>query len=181
MKQDKETAILKTAEEMVRQGGYNSFSFRSIASAVGIKSSSVHYHFATKEDLGVAVTKFYTDKFISALGSPKSLFENGKDPIVKYVSMFREALEEDKGMCMCGMLGAEADSLPESVVSEIRDFFRRNLLWLNEAYQVKGCNSSQAEAKALQAMAILEGAMIISNTHDDLAMFDLSTQLLVNS
>ena len=68
MKQDKELAILETTEEMVRQGGYNSFSFRNIASVVGIKSSSVHYYFNTKEDLGVAVTKFYTDKFLNALG-----------------------------------------------------------------------------------------------------------------
>lgn len=181
MKQDKELAILETAEEMVRQGGYSSFSFRNIASAVGIKSSSVHYHFATKEDLGVAVTKFYTDKFLGVLGNPKFIFENGNDPIAKYVSAFRSALEEDKGMCMCGMLGAEADNLPESVVLEIRNFFSRNLLWLKEAYQVKGFNDLDADAKALQAMSLLEGAMIISNTHDDLNMFDVSTQLLLKN
>jgi TetR/AcrR family transcriptional repressor of nem operon len=40
--QDKEAAILKVTESMIRDGGYNSFSFRSIADAVGIKSSSVH-------------------------------------------------------------------------------------------------------------------------------------------
>ena len=54
----KEQAILKITEEMVRRGGYNGFSFREIAKQVGIKSSSVHYHFPTKEDLGVAVAKY---------------------------------------------------------------------------------------------------------------------------
>ncbi|MEM7678447.1 MAG: TetR/AcrR family transcriptional regulator, partial [Myxococcota bacterium] len=66
-------AILKAAEEMVRQGGYNAFSFRAIADVVGIKSSSVHYYFPTKEDLGVAVAKYYTHRFIESLGEPHAL------------------------------------------------------------------------------------------------------------
>jgi len=61
MSNAREHAILEVAQEMVRQGGYNNFSFRNIATAVGIKSSSVHYHFSTKEDLGVAVAKYYTE------------------------------------------------------------------------------------------------------------------------
>ncbi len=180
MKQDKEHQILQAAEEMVRQGGYNSFSFRNIASAVGIKSSSVHYHFATKEALGVAVTKFYTDKFLDALGNPQELLEKGIDPVGKYVEAFRAELEDNKGMCMCGMLGAEAASLPENVVKEIRTFFKRNQNWLQEAYTSKGFKDKEASAKALQAMALLEGAMIISNTLSDLKIFDISTQALLD-
>ena len=52
---------------MIRQGGYHGFSFRNIADAVGIKSSSVHYHFETKEKLGIATTKRYADNFIQRL------------------------------------------------------------------------------------------------------------------
>ena len=52
--------ILDVATRMVREGGYNHFSFREIANEVGIKSSSVHYYFPTKADLGAAlVTNFY--------------------------------------------------------------------------------------------------------------------------
>ena len=48
----KREALLKVAEDKVRKGGYNNFSFREIANEVGIKSASVHYHFKTKADLG---------------------------------------------------------------------------------------------------------------------------------
>lgn len=175
-KQDSEKAILDIAEEMVREGGYNSFSFRNIATAVGIKSSSVHYHFATKEELGVALIQHYTDKFLLALGDPKELHAQQKNPVQEYISAFRTELEQDKGMCLCGMLGAEADGLPERVVAEIRVFFQRNVDWLERAYSVNG--DAQAKAHALKTLALLEGAMIISNTHHDLALFDLATESL---
>lgn len=179
MQQDKEKAILDITQEMVRQGGYNGFSFRNIATAVGIKSSSVHYHFATKEDLGVAVTKHYTDQFLAALGQPDELAGQGKNPVVQYVAAFRKALAEDKGMCLCGMLGAEADILPERVVQETKAFFDRNIDWLERAYSVIG-HTDQKQPKALQALSILEGVMIICNASQNMSAFDIATQLLVD-
>ena len=179
MQQDKEKAILDITQEMVRQGGYNGFSFRNIAAAVGIKSSSVHYHFATKEELGVAVTRYYTDQFIDALGDPEQIKASGENPVVNYIAAFRKALAEDKGMCLCGMLGAEADILPERVVEETRAFFDRNVAWLEQAYSVVG-QTEQKQAKALQALSILEGAMIICNVGRDLSTFDIATQLLLD-
>ena len=43
-------AIMDAAERRMRIGGFNGFSFREIAADVGVKSSSVHYHFPTKEN-----------------------------------------------------------------------------------------------------------------------------------
>jgi len=131
---------------MVRQGGYNSFSFRSIATAVGIKSSSVHYHFSTKEDLGVAVAKFYTDNFMNMLGDPADMLALKRDPIEQYTKIFRNEVREGNGMCLCGMLGAESKILPERVMIETRQFFQRNIEWLENAYiqtsqSTHGCRS----------------------------------------
>lgn len=179
MLESKETAILQIAEDMVRQGGYNSFSFRKIAEQVGIKSASVHYHFSTKEELGVAVAKRYTDNFINSIGQPENIHSSGKNTINLYIAAFRSALLENKGMCLCGVLGAEADILPESVVAETRRFFTRNVEWLQRAYQCLGYESpAKAKAKAIQTVSLLEGAMIISNVMDDDMYFDVASELL---
>lgn len=174
MSADKEQAILAVTQDMVRQGGYNSFSFRNIAAAVGIKSSSVHYHFATKEDLGAAVARNYTDKFINGLGEPVALIKQGKNPVHHYIQAFREALAEDKGMCLCGMLAAESDVLPEAVVKETREFFRRNIEWLESAYKANG--QSDEHALAVNALCVLEGAMITCNIMGDISLFDAATK-----
>jgi len=51
---DIKTAILNAAERRMQFGGFGGFSFREIAADVGIKSSSVHYHFPTKENRAAA-------------------------------------------------------------------------------------------------------------------------------
>ena len=173
----KEDKILQVAEAMVREGGYNNFSFRDIAKAVGIKSSSVHYHFPTKADLGAALARSYADKFMEQLGDPKQLILGGQDPIGKYVEAFRKALLKDRRMCLCGLLGAEIDGLPSEVVKETRAFFERNIEWLIKAYQLKGFKK-QARSKAVQTLSILEGAMMISKVLGNAEAFEQSTKLL---
>lgn len=178
MRTDKEQEILNAAENMIRQGGYNGFSFRNIATTVGIKSSSVHYHFATKEDLAVAVTRNYTDKFLSALGQPDALQAQGTHPVKHYIKNFRSAVEDDNGMCLCGVLGAEMDVLPEAVVNEIRAFFDCNIDWLKRAFELTG-ESINAQARAVNTLCVLEGAMITTNVLGDMSVFDTATSLIV--
>lgn len=166
----KEAKILEVAEHMVRSGGYNAFSFRDIAEAVGIKSASVHYHFPTKADLGVAVAAYYTDKFLKHVGAPEDLHTAGKDPVKTYIATFKEALQKDKRMCLCGLLGAETKGLPDAVAKETKIFFERNIDWLTRAYTLIG--EPNASDKAIHLLALLEGAMIVSIIFDDVNRFD---------
>ena len=39
--------------------GYNGFSYRDLAELVGVKTSSIHYYFPTKEDLALAAVQTY--------------------------------------------------------------------------------------------------------------------------
>ena len=178
MSADKEKAILNVTQDMVRQGGYNGFSFRNIAAAVGIKSSSVHYHFATKEDLAAAVARNYTDDFLLSLGEPVALKQQGKNPVGVYIEAFRGAVAEDKGMCLCGMLAAESDVIPESVAHETREFFRRNIEWLESAFIENGIKNDPHK-HAVSTLCILEGAMIACNIMGEISLFDIAASAIV--
>ena len=171
--ESKEVEILKAAEVMIREGGYNAFSFREIAKEIGIKSSSVHYHFPTKADLGAAIAEYYTDNFLNYLGDPKELVAQGKSPIEVYIAAFRGALVNDKRMCLCGLLGAEINSLPPEVAAQTKIFFERNIAWLAQAYSLQ--SSENAKEQAMHTLALLEGAMIMSNVLKDIEVFDSAT------
>ncbi len=173
--ENKEQKILEAAEEMVRLGGYNSFSFREVAKTVGIKSSSVHYHFPTKADLGAAVARFYTEKFLQHLGDPEELLKNSQDPIQHYIEACRNAVTVDKRMCLCGLLGAEVNCLPEQVITETKAFFTKNIEWLTNAYKLKGTKKNP-KAIATLTLSLLEGAMIISNVEGNVEAFDLAIE-----
>lgn len=170
--------ILTVAEKMIRSGGYNAFSFRDIAKAIGIKSASIHYHFPTKEDLGAAVAANYSDNFLRSLGDPEDIICKGKDPIACYVHAFKTALVKDESMCLCGLLGAEAKGLPDKVVQEVKTFFMSNLQWLERAYTLQN-HPMSAKKTAHATLAALEGAMITSNVLGDLSAFDNVVDALV--
>ncbi len=178
MKVDTKTVIVDVASEMIRRGGYGNFSFRSIAKKVGIKSSSVHYHFATKEDLGAAIVKNYANTFINSFGGePEELLASGVSPIETYVDSFRDSRKNDKGMCLCGLLGSEIEVLPKLVKDEVRVFFKRNIDWLMKAYRLKHPDT-EAQRKAIQTLALLEGAMITCNSLDDESVFEAAVQAI---
>jgi TetR/AcrR family transcriptional repressor of nem operon len=170
----KKEALLKVAEGKVRLGGYSNFSFRELANEVGIKSASVHYHFPTKADLGAELAHQYTDSFLAALGEPVRIQANGKNPIDVYTQLFRSALIIDDKMCLCGLLGAQSESLPDKVRLEVKRFFNENLAWLHAAHTANGENDPRKAA--ITTISLLEGAMMISKALNDHSYFENVTQ-----
>lgn len=169
---NKKQALLNAAEPKVRTGGYSHFSFRELADEIGIKSASVHYHFPTKADLGAELANQYTERFMAALGDPEQHSKATKHPISRYVELFRRALINDQKMCLCGLLGAEIDGLPDKVRVATRRFFERNLQWLTQAYASLECDEETAKIKALKTLSLLEGAMLVSKAVSDNSVFE---------
>lgn len=172
--------ILDIAERMARSGGYQGFSFREIAKAAGIKAASVHYHFPGKEELGVAVARRYTERFLTALGDPNDPAELPEALLRRYVAAYRKSLVDDGLMCLCGMFGAETANLPKPVAAEARRFFEANLDWLVTVIERRTAREGETSAReeAMQIVATLEGALILARSLDDHAVFDAATKAL---
>jgi TetR/AcrR family transcriptional repressor of nem operon len=178
--------ILNSAERLARRRGYNGFSFRDLAEEVGIKSASVHYHFPTKANLGAAVAQRYTERFIAGLGDPDDPGAGPRALLERYVDAFRRALVRDRQMCLCGMLGAEVESLPPEVASEVRTFFELNIEWLAAVLSRRAGGApgngvpedgvpgdrTMAERQALTILAMLEGALVVARTMRRDEVFD---------
>lgn len=172
---DRAEAILDAAEIRARRQGYFGFSFRDLAGDIGIKSSSVHYHFQSKEALAIALAKRYTDRFMAHLGSPADPGTNAADRLRHYISAYRHSLTADRSMCLCGMFGAEIDALPDTVRREVRRFFDLNQAWLvamlEGGMQQPGEGGGSIE-RATQILASLEGGLLLARAQDDVGLFD---------
>ena len=55
MSNDTRSQLLAHAEALVRTQGYAGFSYNDLSLAVGIRKASIHYHFPSKTDLGLAL------------------------------------------------------------------------------------------------------------------------------
>jgi TetR/AcrR family transcriptional regulator, transcriptional repressor for nem operon len=165
--QDAATAIMDAAERRMRLGGFGGFSFRDIAADVGIKSSSVHYHFPTKEKLAAAVVRRYAEGVAEIIDRESA---RDPDPIRVWTRAFRSTLHSED-MCPCIVLGAEASDLPKGVTAEVKRFFEMCLEKLKAA--------GVPQQTANQLLATITGAMVVANSMGDLAAYDRATQALI--
>jgi len=155
---------MDAAERCIRSNGYEGFSFRELADAVGIKSSSVHYYFPTKADLGAAVARRYTDRFFAAL--PVAT----EDPATALYDAFARAVRRNKQVCLCGVLGSVSGSLPSPVGAEARRFFEMSIEYLLKGRKRQAV-SRQERDWAFRLISQLEGGMILALALDDPAVF----------
>lgn len=164
----KAAEILDAAERHMRAGGYDAVSFRDLAEEVGIKSSSVHYHFPQKADLGEAVVRRYTNNVLSALGAPDEAVESPLDRVTRLCGVYRTALSDDGLICLCCVLGAETRDLPDPVATAVNGFFERVLGWVSAALS----DSKTPTPSGPQILASLQGAMILAMATRQPALFD---------
>jgi len=171
--------LLDAAEDRIRLKGYHAVSFRDLADELGIKSSSVHYHFPQKQDLGLALVERYSQRFFAALENASKNAKTSDEKIRAYCSIYRQALTGADRICLCGMLGAESAGLPEELSMKISRFFEANKDWLLEALP-QDMSKQQRTKKALLFVASLQGAMMLANSHKDYAVFDQTVESLLN-
>ena len=158
--------VLDAAEGLMQQRGYNGFSFDDVALLVGIKKPSIYHHFATKAELACVVAQRYTHRFRAALLAIEGRSARAPERLAGYAALFEQTFAVDQRLCVCGMLGAEAQSLPPEVSAEVQRFFEANLAWLTQVMaegQASGLIRPQPEAGALAEalLCALEGAMVV--------------------
>jgi TetR/AcrR family transcriptional repressor of nem operon len=170
--------ILDAAQALTQRRGFNAFSYKDVAAAVGIRHPSVHHHFPTKAALGVALVRRYRDAFAAELAAIDSAEPDAGRALERYARLYEAAIVQDERLCLCAMLSAEAETLPDAVRAEVRGFFEDNERWLArrlDAGRAAGTlafpGTPRAAARAL--LATLEGAMILVRGTADPAAFTI--------
>jgi TetR/AcrR family transcriptional regulator, transcriptional repressor for nem operon len=161
---DIKTAIMDAAERRMQLGGFGGFSFREIAADVGIKSSSVHYHFPTKEDLAAAVIRRWAQNTSEHIDTA---LEKDPNPLSVWRNTFRGTARSDSHICPCTVLGAAAQDLPDQVAAEVRAFFKM--------CENKMIAQGLSKPEAARLLSNLIGALVVATALGDKSEFDRAT------
>lgn len=160
--------IVDVAESLIQRKGFNGFSYEDIAKTVGIRKPSVHHHFTTKADLATVVTKRYVGRFVSALENLDRSISEPRKRLLAYAQLFQETYNNNRDLCLCGMLGAESETLPASVREQLQQFFQANLNWLSATLaQAWPERADSAPSLAMLLLSALEGAMIVGRSRPE--------------
>ncbi|GAB1575624.1 TetR/AcrR family transcriptional regulator [Bordetella petrii] len=123
------TQIMQHAQRLIQERGYNGFSYRDLAALIGIKTSSIHYYFPSKENLLLAVVQEYQARWHAAMRDiDPALTADAK--LRAYVDAHRRAFCGTERICLGAALAAEVASLPDCVRQSLQDFYRANEDWL---------------------------------------------------
>lgn len=163
---DSASRILDAAQALIQKNGYNGFSYDDLTQIVNLKKPSIHYHFPTKATLGTAVAKRYVENFRDSLTAIDIQHDSTTARLQAYVALFCTTYGQSKRLCPCGMLGAEADTLPDEVRFEVKRFFELNLGWLATTLEEGRAALDlsfhpSAKTQALCFFSTMEGSMVI--------------------
>lgn len=165
------------AEMLIQTRGYNSFSYKDISEAIGIRNASIHHHFPSKTDLGVAVVKRYTQRFgeeLRRFSSDDSLptmtvFERYLDP-------YRMLSDTRQRVCLCGSLAGEFLALPEEMRDQVNAFFAEHQSWLKAIFE-RALERGEftlpetPDKTAKLVLAALQGALLVQRSTGDAEEF----------
>jgi TetR/AcrR family transcriptional repressor of nem operon len=175
--------ILHAARMLIMDRGFNGFSFRDIAADVGVKSASIHYHYATKADLAEATARAYRLAFEEVVAQIDAT--SAADLLRAYGALFVTTLREQGRLCLGGMLAADVASLPDPVRAEVSLFFTEQHEWVANVVsdgQARGHFRTDLDAAMFAKMFVssLEGAMMISRGLDQPQDLEDALEILVH-
>jgi TetR/AcrR family transcriptional regulator, transcriptional repressor for nem operon len=175
--------ILDVAERLVQSRGFNGFSYANVAAELNITTASLHYHFPSKAELGEALIVRYSARFADALQAIDSSVPDAPAKLAAYASLYADVLRGER-MCLCGILAAEYDTLPDAMREAVVRFFDENEVWLagvlaeGDADQTLSFDGSSRDA-AQTILSGLEGAMLVTRPYGDMARFDAAAARLL--
>ncbi|HXZ64104.1 MAG TPA: TetR family transcriptional regulator C-terminal domain-containing protein, partial [Streptosporangiaceae bacterium] len=100
-----------------------------------------------------------------------------------YADLYLQVLRNRK-MCLCGMLAAEYQTLPQPMQDAVLRFFDENETWLERVLERGRADGSlqfrgTARATARLIISSLEGAMLVARPYGDADRFQAVAQSLL--
>jgi TetR/AcrR family transcriptional repressor of nem operon len=170
--------ILDLAETLIQTRGYSAFSYQDIADALGIRKASIHYHFASKSDLGVAVVNRYIDRFDTALTQVAGdETQTSMEMLDLYTQPYLAFARAPDRVCLCGALAGEMLALPQELRARVDHFFRTHQAWLTKLLK-RGVSRGEFDLPAAPAkvarsiFAGLQGALLVKRATGDMSQIN---------
>ncbi len=180
---DTATRILDSAESLVQVRGFNGFSYADVAAELAVTKASLHYHFPGKAELGRALIARYATRFNAALAGIDASGADAPTMLSAYARLYADVLR-GRRMCLCGMLAAEYQTLPEPMREAVLGFFDENEAWV-ERVLIQGRDqgtlafAGEPREAARLIVSALEGAMLVARPYGDLERFEAAADRML--
>ncbi|MCF2443772.1 TetR/AcrR family transcriptional regulator [Dyadobacter sp. CY345] len=171
---DTKEKIMELGTDLVESIGYPSLSYQQISSQLGIKNAAVHYHFPSKESLGLEILN-------TAIGSFEKMISNISslglwEQLDTFFKSYRKHLESNNKICLIGASASDYQELPESMQAAASEYLVLVKGWFVELLREgreEGVFHFKGEPKHKAAVIVsalaggLQHARLVGNLHYD--------------
>jgi TetR/AcrR family transcriptional repressor of nem operon len=174
--------LLEAAANLLQRVGYASFSFRDLADAVGIRAASVHYHFPTKADLGLALITWFRTNTEHKEREFRESHPDVRERLLALANHVAGYCSEQKS-CPLNILQAEFAVLPPSMQEAVKLLIDEKMgklaKWLDEGRAAGQLRfPGEAIAQARLVWSVLEYGTQLARTHPEQSYLALMRQLV---
>lgn len=125
---DTKTRALDLGRHYLQTRGFNGFSFQTIADELGIKKASLHYYFASKEEMGMALLDDYEEAYIRWAKKVEEL--SAKKKLERMFDLFFKISLDEQKICPSGVLCSDFNTLPDNMKERLSTFHQTQRKWL---------------------------------------------------
>lgn len=169
---------LVSARFHLQTKGFNGFSFQTVADDLNIRKASLHYYFASKDQLGIELLQNYRQGFEKWVEDTSGM--SAKDKISWMIDFFVKLSGQGKKICPIGALCADINSLSADLKKELQSFNLMQRAWLKSLLRQAQkesiiSNNVDVEIAASAIIAQIQGVLQIARIQAEPAM--IRTQL----
>ncbi|HTD38987.1 MAG TPA: TetR/AcrR family transcriptional regulator [Mucilaginibacter sp.] len=114
---DTREEIVNLADKLVRERGFNGFSYADISKALNIKNAAVHYYFPSKADLGLEVISRAVASFRQITPTRKHL--TWREQLDLFIDNYRQK-QKHQDICLIGAFSSVSGGLSEDMQRELK-------------------------------------------------------------
>lgn len=109
--------ILELGELLIRDKGYNAFSYQDIAGALSMKNAAIHYHFPHKESLAIEILRNSREAFDALIEEHRG--STSTEKFAEFIKIYTRSSE--RGMiCLVGAMVTDFHTLTDDVKTELK-------------------------------------------------------------
>ena len=179
---DTKRKILELSQDAMRQKGYGGFSYANIASQLDIKNAAIHYHFPSKEDLGVALIQRERRRFAKWTARQTIRELDAWGQLDWFFGIYEHYSHGGTRVCYLGALESNFDSLPVNLQEEARGLNTDLLNWLTQLLRAGKESGSfsfagRVDAKAVLLLSAIQGGVQIARVSTPATFYAVVDQL----
>ncbi len=119
--------IIRLGDALVKEKGFNGFSFSDISKKLGIKNASVHYYFPAKSNLGVAIIDDELERLHDAIAEVKD--KQPDEQLKKFLSIY-VGIKGENNICIVGSFASDLSTLDDDMAAHLKTLVTEILNWV---------------------------------------------------